>query len=69
MPFPPPGDLADLGVELGSPPLQADSLLFELPGNPRYALVWMVFFLPPYHFALHAFLLQEYPEPLCLFKY
>ena len=33
MPHPSPGDLPDPGVELRSPELQADSLLFELPGN------------------------------------
>ena len=34
MPFPPPGDLLDLGIELGSPALQADSLLSESLGKP-----------------------------------
>jgi len=33
-PFPPPGDLVDSGMEPGSPALQADSLLSELPGKP-----------------------------------
>ena len=35
LPFPSPGDLPDPGFEPGSPALQADSLLFELLGNPR----------------------------------
>ena len=30
LPFPSPGDLPDLGIELGSPALQADSLLSEI---------------------------------------
>ena len=33
LPFPPPGDLPDPGIKPGSPALQADSLLTELPGN------------------------------------
>ena len=32
--FPSPGDLPDLGIELRSPTLQADSLLSEPPWNP-----------------------------------
>ena len=35
LPFPPPGDLPDSGIEPGSPALQADSLPFELQGSPR----------------------------------
>ena len=34
LPFPPPGDLPDLGIEPRSPALQADSLPTELPGKP-----------------------------------
>ena len=33
LPFPSPGDLPDLGMELRSPALQADSLLTEAPGS------------------------------------
>ena len=33
MPFPPPGDLPDPGIEPGSPPLQADALPSEPPGT------------------------------------
>ena len=33
LPFPSPGDLPDLGIELGSPTLQADALPSEPPGN------------------------------------
>ena len=33
LPFPSPGDLPDPEIEPGSPALQADSLLTELPGN------------------------------------
>ena len=35
LPFPSPRDLPDLGMELGSPALQADSLPSEPPGSPR----------------------------------
>ena len=31
LPFPPPGDLPDPGIEPGSPRLQADALLSEPP--------------------------------------
>ena len=34
LPFPSPGDLLDLGIELRSPASQADSLLSEPPGKP-----------------------------------
>ena len=34
LPFPSPGDLPHLGIESGTPALQADSLLSELPGKP-----------------------------------
>ena len=34
LPFPFPGDLPDPGIEPGSPALQAESLLLELPGKP-----------------------------------
>ena len=33
LPFPSPRGLADLGIKLGSPALQADSLPGELPGK------------------------------------
>ena len=33
LPFPAPGDLPDLGIELWSPVLQADSLPSEPPGK------------------------------------
>ena len=34
LPFPSPGDLPGLGIEPGSPALEADSLPSELPGKP-----------------------------------
>ena len=34
LPFPSPGDLPNLGIEPGSPELQADSSLPEPPGKP-----------------------------------
>ena len=36
MPFPSPGDLPNPRVELGTPALQADSILSEPPGKPSY---------------------------------
>ena len=33
LPFPSPGTFPGLGIEPGSPTLQADALLSELPGN------------------------------------
>ena len=33
LPFPPPGDLSDPGIEPGSPALQTDSLPSEPPGK------------------------------------
>ena len=35
LPFPPPGDLPDLGIEPRSPALQADSLPSEPLGKPN----------------------------------
>ena len=35
LPFLPPGDLPDPGIEPRSPALQAESLPFEPPGNPK----------------------------------
>ena len=35
VPFPFPGVLLDLGIEPGSPALQADSLPVEPPGKPH----------------------------------
>ena len=34
LPFPPPGDLPNAGIEPGSPALQADSLPSEPPRKP-----------------------------------
>ena len=36
LPFLPPGDLPDRGIEPGSPTLQADSVAAELLGKPSY---------------------------------
>ena len=35
LPWPPPGDLPDPGIEPRFPALQADSLSAELPGKPK----------------------------------
>ena len=34
LPFPSPGDLPGPGIKPGSPSLQVDALLTELPGKP-----------------------------------
>ena len=36
LPFSSPGDLPDLGIEAGSPALEADALTSESPGKPDY---------------------------------
>ena len=36
LPFPSPGDVPDPGIESGFPALQADSLMLEPPGKPKY---------------------------------
>ena len=41
VPFSPAGDLPNLGVRPGSPTLQADSLLYELPGEPGSINNWL----------------------------
>ena len=40
LPFPPPGDLPNPGIELGSPALQADSLPTGLSGKPISINTW-----------------------------
>ena len=40
LPFPPPGDLPDPGIEPMSPALQVDSLLLTHRGNPRGCRSW-----------------------------
>ena len=39
LPFPFPGDPPDLGTEPGSPAVQADSLLSDLPGKIPHAKI------------------------------
>ena len=45
LPFPPPGDLPDPGIEPGSPVLQADSSPSEPPGKPKNTGVGSLSFL------------------------
>ena len=47
LPFPPPGDLADPGIEPGSSTLQVDSLLSEPPGKPKFHHLWAQFSVQP----------------------
>ena len=42
-PLPSPGNLPNPGTKPGSPALQADSLLAELPGKPRHSLFYLHF--------------------------
>ena len=39
LPYPPPGNLPNLGIEPRSPALQADSLPTELSGKPIYVYI------------------------------
>ena len=55
--FPPPRDLPDPGIELGSPALQADSLPSEPPGKTPCFLLFLlwfnyIFFLSEMYFGL-----------------
>ena len=40
--FPSPGYLPNPGIKLGSPALQADSLLSEAPGKPTCTINWQL---------------------------
>ena len=65
LPFPSPGDLPNPGIEPGSPALQADSLLTELPGKPVKLLSHVRLFAIPWNEAYQAhpsmeFSRQEY---------
>ena len=42
LPFPPPGDLPNLGFKPVSPALQADSLPTEPPGKPKLKIYWSI---------------------------
>ena len=42
LPFPPPGDLPDPGIEPGSPALQADALPSEPLGKPSFSLLYTI---------------------------
>ena len=50
LPFPSPGDLPDPGIEPGSPTLEAEALLSELPGKPYIDKVYtyLFFFINSY---------------------
>ena len=75
LPFPPPGDLPDLEIKLGSRALQEDSLPSEPWGRPMFsrvaAPVYMeegfLFFTPPPAFIVsgHYLFLLVF-SPLCL---
>ena len=43
LPFPPPGDLPDPGIELTSPALQEDSLPLSHQGSPKGYLATALF--------------------------
>ena len=45
LPFPPWGDLPDLGIKPGFPALQADSLLSEPPEKPRYISILILIYM------------------------
>ena len=43
LPFPSSGDLPDPGIEPGSPTLEADALISEPPGKPRFTWDFFIF--------------------------
>ena len=45
LPFPPPEDLSDPGIEPRSTALQADSLTCEPPGKPLYLHTQFLFYI------------------------
>ena len=47
LPYPPPGDLTDLGIEPVSPVLQADSLPTEPPSKPLFSYTSLYSETPP----------------------
>ena len=52
LPFPSPGDLPDPGIETRCPALQAESLLTELRGKPKLAILHKVVYMCQcFHFA------------------
>ena len=46
LPYPPPGDFPNSGIELGFPAVQIHSLPFELPGNPSFVITLTIFWIP-----------------------
>ena len=70
LPFPPPGDLPDPGMEPKSPVLQADSLLSEPLGTlktkeltPNLCICFSLFFLFRIHFVITAKRWCRSPHP------
>ena len=72
LPFPSPGDLPDIGIEPGSPALQADSLLIELQNlmllwnvSRRRGLILEQYFMipPPHPWADYQYHPQNQQEP------
>ena len=65
LPFPSPGDLSDLGMEPGSPALQADSLPSEPAGKPTLHSLGtpFVFYLLPFNLHHIFLLLGTSPSP------
>ena len=61
LPFPPPGDLPDPGIEPRSPTLQVDSLQSEPPGKPHQWLVKINSRIDPLLFITAA--LIQHPQP------
>ena len=48
LPFPPPGDLSDPGIQPGSPALEVDALTSEPPGEALYVAVCACLSLAPF---------------------
>ena len=63
-PFPSPGDLPDIGMELGSPTLQADALPSEPPGKHQpFTRIGNIWVDPDLSFPLPFFSLISWHQP------
>ena len=63
LPFSPPGDLSNPGIEPRSPALQADSLQSEPPGKPYQLLLKINSWIDPLLSITNATNLIQHPQP------
>ena len=62
LPFPPPGDFPNPGIKPESPPLQADSLPAEPPGEPKFSEITTEDSTSPVSSQTHSSLLMSLPQ-------